>query len=684
MIKKLIDDAKTFLTDKLQTVKKLLKNPAYRKLAIAAVFLFFYLAGLLAQFLNNRYEWRPGDELYLPSINPLKGLAMLFTPFGAQAIAGLSAFYVIVGLLIVMLREDRNGMKYDKKRNFWISSKGVYGTAGWMEDKDVLANFDLTPEAEAGTVKEVIYGVKDGMVLSRKPDSMLSEHTAILGSSGSMKSRAFARGKIISCSLKGESMCVTDPKGELAADTKQYLEDKGYTVKILNLVDPRSSSRFDGLDGAREDPIMVSHIVEAVISNTGGPNGDHFFDAAEGDLLSALIFLQIEQDVGEFPTIAGAYRTLLDMRSVEDLSNLFDELPPGSRGLRSYNLFRMASPNVQGNVVIGLGARLAVMQNDEIADLMCFPDMDMLALGTAKTAYFLVLSDQDNTMRFVSAMFFSLLFMRLVPFADSQPDRKLPVPVNLILDELCSVVGAINGFHIKMSNVRSRAIHISFFIQALGQLQNRYPDNMWSEILSAADTTLVMGCNDPVSAKYVSDRSGEVTIYADTVMKQRSIFLPSMLQPSFRHSEGAGRRKLLTMDEVLRMEPKNMLVMLRGQQILEIEKFDYTRNPESRKFKPASITGVAYISQYYEERDEAAAHNLPRRAGSSTVQWTVEKGGLVPPARRTASNASLSNSRRNCGAPGKDVIKDVTKNTAPGPDADYAGPTIRKIGNPNI
>ncbi len=32
----------------------------------------------------------------------------------------------------------------------------------------------------------------------------------------------------------------------------------------------------------------------------------------------------------------------------------------------------------------------------------------------------------------------------------------------------------------------------------------------------------------------------------------------------------------------------------------------------------------------------------------------------------------------------KDVIQDVGKNTAPGPDADYAGPTIRKIGNPNI
>ena len=484
----------------LTILRSTLKEPKRRRLAIALSLLFFYLAGILAQFLNNRHGWTPGRELRLPSINPLRGAAMLSTPFGLQAIVGLFLFSAMGVLIYLMFKEDRAGMKYDRSRNFWYSNKGVYGTAGWMDDKELLKCFDLTPEAEAGNVKEVIYGIKDGMVISRKVDSMMNEHTAILGSSGSMKSRAFARGKIISCALKGESICCTDPKAELASDTKAYLEEIGYTVKILNLVDPKNSDRFYCLEGIQDDPIFVSNIVEAAISNTGGPKGDHFFDAAEGNLLSALIFLQMERDTGELPTIAGAYRTLLDIRGVEELNNIFDELPPGSRGLKSYNLFRMASQNVKGNVIIGLGARLAVLQNDEIAELMSFPDMDMLSLGREKTAYFLVLSDQDSTMKFVSAIFFSLMFLRLVQFADRLPNRRLPVPVNLILDELCSVVGAIKDFHIKMSNVRSRGIHVSFFFQALGQLQNRYPDNMWSEVLSGADTTLIMGCNDLVSA----------------------------------------------------------------------------------------------------------------------------------------------------------------------------------------
>jgi len=296
----------------------------------------------------------------------------------------------------------------------------------------------------------------------------------------------------------------------------------------------------------------------------------------------------------------------------------------------------------------------------------------MLTLGKKKTAYFLILSDQDTTMRFVSAMFFSLLFMRLVQFADSCEDRRLPIPVNLILEELCSVVGAIKDFNVKMSNIRSRGLHVSFFIQALGQMQNRYPDNMWSEVLSAADTMLIMGCNDPVSAEYVSERSGEVTIYADTVMKQRNIFMPAMLQPNFRHSEGAGRRKLLTLDEVLRMDHKDMLVMLRGQQVLQIEKFDYTRNPESTKFRPISVKGLKAVPQYPFDSDKAAVTNPPRRAGGHT-------GGQSP--AREVYHDPLQFPQKP-GTPGKGVVPNVKDMQRP--DADYSGPVFKQNGKPGI
>lgn len=589
-------------------VRSLLKQPKFRLLIVVSLLFFLYVAGLLAQFLNNRFGWVPGKELLLPSLNPLKSLAMLFTPYGVQAVVGLFAFLLIVVLLSLMNREGRGEMTYDKERNFWISNKGVYGTAGWMDSKALKTCFDLTPVEQAGKVDGTIFGVKDGMVVSRKADSYLGPHIAVMGSSGSMKSRTISRAMIISCAKQGRSLVVTDPKGELASDTMEYLKSYGYEVQVLNAVDPYNSHRYDGLEGAREIPLFVSNIVDAIISNTGGGIGDPIYDNAEGALLTALIFLQFERDDVEYPSIKGAYQVLLDTSDADELDLYFSSLRLPSRALSAYNLFKKASDNMKGNICLGLGVRLSVMQNEEIADLMCGNDMDLQALGKKKMAYFLILSDQDNTTRFVAATFFSLLFLRLVQYADMEaPERTLPVPVTLLLDEFCSIVGSINGFPQKLSNIRSRGLQVCIVFQSLGQLMNRFPDNLWVEILGNIDTIVCLGCSsDPVTAKFISDRSGEMTIYADTVMKQRNIYTPSMLRPNFRHSEGTGRRKLLTPDEVMRLPRNEMLVMINGQQMLKLEKFDYTRNPESEKFRPIPIRGLEIVPQPASMPEKAA------------------------------------------------------------------------------
>lgn len=638
-----------WIKEQIQKVRTFWKEPKHRWLILLCSLVFFYLAGLLAQFLNNRYRWSPGEDLRLPSANPLKGLAMLFTPFGVQAIVGLFLFLLVVGLLIFMNCEDRTGMIYDKARRFWISSKGVYGTAGWMSDKEMETCFDVMPMERAGEVNEVIYGCNDGKVVSRKKDSMLGPHIAVMGSSGSMKSRTIGRAMLVSCAKKGHSLCVTDPKGELAADTMEYLKSYGYEVRVLNVVDPCNSHRFDGLEGGREYPLFVTNIVEAIISNTGGGMGDPIYDAAEGDLLTALIFLQFEREDIEYPTLKGAYQVLLDTGDVNDLDAYFAGLFPPSRALYAYNLFRKASDNMRGNICLGLGTRLAVMQNEEIADLMCGSDMDLQMLGKKKMAYFLILSDQDNTTRFVAATFFSLLFLRLVQYADMEcPDRRLPIPVTLLLDEFCSIVGSINGFPQKLSNIRSRNLQVCIIFQQLGQLMNRFPDNLWSEILGNVDTIVCLGCSsDPVTAKFISDRSGEVTIYADTVMRQRNIFTPSMLQPSYRHSEGTGRRKLLTPDEVMRMDRSKLLLMVTGQQILELEKFDYTRNPESKKFIPTPVRGLEIVPQ----PPAVTVPDVPEILPKEEVPWQ-ENAAPAPVSALTKKGRSRKTS-------GKGVVKDV-------------------------
>ena len=91
----------------------------------------------------------------------------------------------------------------------------------------------------------------------------------------------------------------------------------------------------------------------------------------------------------------------------------------------------------------------------------------------------MILSDQHDAFDFLSSLFFSMLFIELIQFADNMPDGRCPVPVNLVLDELNNL-GTIPAFPRRVSSCRSRAVQIYMAIQGLGQLQNRYPDNLWA------------------------------------------------------------------------------------------------------------------------------------------------------------------------------------------------------------
>ena len=59
--------------------------------------------------------------------------------------------------------------------------------------------------------------------------------------------------------------------------------------------------------------------------------------------------------------------------------------------------------------------------------------------------------------------------------------------------------------------------------------------------------------------------------------------------PQYRETQGHGRRKLLTPDEVLRLPNREMLVVIRGQNILKLNKFDFTHHPMSKELVPVSI-----------------------------------------------------------------------------------------------
>lgn len=197
-------------------------------------------------------------------------------------------------------------------------------------------------------------------------------------------------------------------------------------------------------------------------------------------------------------------------------------------------------------------------------------------------------------MSFLSSLFFSCMFIKLSRFADVQPGGRCPVPVNLILDEFNNV-GRIGGaedgsdFARSLSVVRSRDIRVMLAVQSLGQLQNRYPKNLWSEIIGNCDIQLMMGCSDDVSAEFFSVRSGDMSVQVKSTMTVRQTLALAQVIPQYRSMEGHGRRRLLTPDEVLRLTNEEMLCIIRGHNILKLDKLDFTKHPMARHIVQRSI-----------------------------------------------------------------------------------------------
>jgi len=413
----------------------------------------------------------------------------------------------------------------------------------------------------------------------------MNRNIAVFGASGTMKSRAFARNMILQTVKRGESLVVTDPKSELYEDMAKYLEENGYLVKVFNLVSPEHSDSWNFLAETEGEEIMAQTLVDVIIKNTGSLKGDPFWDNSEANLLKALVLYVMREYPEENRNMGEVYK-LLTVSSEAGLNKLFSILPISHPAKAPYNIFKQAAESVRGGIIIGLGSRLQVFQNQLICEMTGSDDIDLELPGRQKCAYFCITSDQDSTFDFLSSLFFSFLFIKLVRYADKHcVGGKLTVPVTFVCDEFPNI-GTIPDFCKKISTVRSRGLNISIIFQNLAQLQNRYPQNQWQEILGNCDTQLFLGCTDELTATFISNRTGDVTIGVSSKAKQRNARSISDYTPEYRETSSIGKRKLMTPDEVLRMPLDKALVILRGQKVLKVDKFDYTLHPESKKLVP--------------------------------------------------------------------------------------------------
>jgi type IV secretion system protein VirD4 len=562
---------------------------------ILAVFIclfgLLYLGGLASQFSQNYTDWisggvSSGEFAVLPDFSPFVCIPYSFSAGGIK-FTGLVLFIIILLFLYIKLHDISGKGEYDE-RNFKRAREGTYGTAAWMSDKRMKEVLEVTaPSAAQGTV----LGEKNGKVVCLPHDTKLNKHLFVCGSSGTMKSRAVVRNMLFQSIKRGESVVMTDSKAELYDDTAELFRQNGYQVKVFNLINPQHGDSWNCMAGLAGDTLTTQILTDVIIANTAGEKekSDRFWSSGEGNLLKSLI-LFVDQDPKRPPeskNLPAVYQ-LLTQTSERQIGSLFDRLPVTHPAKAPFSLYSQASDTVRAGFFSGLGVRLQILQNEAIRNITSGSDIDLAEPGKTKCAYFVILSDQESSTEFLSSLFFSFLFIQLTRYADATQEKRCKIPVNIIFEEFNNV-GKLSSYPRRLSVARSRALQICHIVQSIAQFQNRYPDNEWAEIIGSCDTQLMLGVTEQEGAEFFSLRSGDTTVRVNSTMATKKTITIAQMIPEYRDTDGIGRRRHLTPDEILRFPNDELLIVIRGENVLRAGKFDYTGHPFAKKIIPASI-----------------------------------------------------------------------------------------------
>lgn len=243
-------------------------------------------AGFFAAFMVG--EWSAGL---------FRMLKLSVTTSYGLAIALIFAFAMtFVAAMIFRKNMDLNGAKEIDDRGMITSNAGTYGTAEWMSEAEAKQVYEVGPvEKVTGTILgQFTQEGEEVIALPFEPTG--NRNLILIGPPGSGKSFGYVRTAVFQSIVRGESVVVTDPKGEIHNDMRKLLEANGYKVKVFNLINLDLSNAwdcvqeiYDPITGNIDDQRVIT-FCKTVITNTGGgAGGDPFWESSEENLFRVAV-----------------------------------------------------------------------------------------------------------------------------------------------------------------------------------------------------------------------------------------------------------------------------------------------------------------------------------------------------------------------------------------------------------
>ena len=468
------------------------------------------------------------------------------------------------------------GMYLSSAKNYRRTEE--YGSAKWANPNTVCKKY---ANKDYFTNKVFSQNVRMGLDGKKHRRNL---NTVVIGGSGAGKTRFYAKPNIMQCNT---SFVVLDPKGEIIRSVGHLLEDNGYVIKVIDLIDMSKSLGYNPFHYIRSDKDVLKLITNLIRNTTpkGSSTNDPFWEKSETALLEALmlyLYHYAPEDEQNFTMVMEMLNYAEVKEEEEDYESPLDELfkrletiDTNSLALKQYKIYKQAAGKTAKSILISVGVRLAAFNLEELASLTRFDEMELEQIGERKTALFAIIPDNDSTFNFIVGMLYTQLFQMLYYQADYVHGGELPVPVHFLMDEFANVA-LPDEFDKLLSTMRSRQIFVSIFLQNLAQIKALYKDS-WESIVGNCDELYYLGGNEQSTHKYISELLGKETLDTNTFGK--STGHSGSYSTNFQQTG----RELLTADEVRLLDNNDGLLFIRGERPIKDKKYNLLKHPNIKQ-----------------------------------------------------------------------------------------------------
>lgn len=404
-----------------------------------------------------------------------------------------------------------------------LKKKSSDGYSSWAKEKDIKEQSDVEcvhPTDEVVNAAGIPL-INDGKNIWVDNGAY---HNLVIGSTGSGKTQTIVKPMVNLLAKKGESMIITDPKGEIYKYSASYLKEKGYKIVVLNFREPQRGNSWNPLtvpfkyyrDGNQDKAIeLLNDIALNIIYDPSNKNESDFWEKASAAYFSALALglfkdakeeevnlnsINVMSTVGEERYATGNY-----------IKEYFGMKGEGSTEYLSASAVINAPNDTKGGLLATFRQKIQLFTTVPVlSEMLSYSDFDMKSIGNGKTAVFMIIHDEKKTYHSLMTIFIKQCYETLIDVAQEN-GGKLPIRTNFILDEFANMP-PLKDVDAMVSAARSRDIRFTFIIQNFAQLNDVYGDNV-AEIIKGNCGNLVYLISTEMKAlEEISKMCGEVKV----------------------------------------------------------------------------------------------------------------------------------------------------------------------------